>query len=250
LNPAKRPPSDPYNRSNQPPSLQPAIQNLKQPPTPATVYSLHASLQDKPPIIPPVTVPSLNLLQPAIRRMLHTTTTPVTIPYPQSPSNPGPSPLPSFQRPTPVTVDPQASKPQFPAAIRPRVLFPDNVPPISPTQPHDPDLPELPPSVSDQYRQIFNYHHKYTHHRYHQPDRVEAKLSTTNFKANFPWGDALSSNKETNTFRQYYQNINGIKLDDQGGDLASFLFTFSELHCNVVGLCETKLDVSKYQLKR
>jgi exonuclease III len=60
----------------------------------------------------------------------------------------------------------------------------------------------------------------------------------------------LSTDKATNTFCLYYQNINGIKLDDRGGDLASFLFTFDELHRDVVGLCETKLDVSKYHVKK
>jgi exonuclease III len=120
--------------------------------------------------------------------------------------------------------------------------------PPTPPQPLPSDL--TPPlTVVDQYRRLFNYAHQYEVCRYHQPDRFKAKLSMTNFKANHPWGDDFALAKPPNTFRLYYQNINGIKLDDRGGDLASFLTTFSELQCDVVGLCEIKLDVSKYKVK-
>jgi hypothetical protein len=97
---------------------------------------------------------------------------------------------------------------------------------------------------------MFNYAHQYEVCRYHQPDRIKAKLSSTNFKDNHPWGDDLCLAKPPNTFRLYYQNITGIKLDDRGGDLASFLTTFSELQCDVVGLCEIKLVVSKYKVRQ
>jgi exonuclease III len=97
---------------------------------------------------------------------------------------------------------------------------------------------------------MFNYAHQYEVCRYHQPDRIEAKLSSPNFKDNHPWGDDLCLAKPPNTFRLYYQNINGIKLDDRGGDLASFLTTFSELQCDVVGLCKIKLDVLKYKVRQ
>jgi exonuclease III len=129
-------------------------------------------------------------------------------------------------------------------------LFSEDSPQPSPTKNQDTEPAPAPLSIADQYRKLFNYAHQYSHCRYHQPDRVEAKLSAMNFKSNFPWGDDLSTDKNPNTFRQYYQNINGIKLDDRGGDLASFLFTFDELNCDLVGLCKTKLDVSKYHVKK
>jgi hypothetical protein len=131
--------------------------------------------------------------------------------------------------------------------MRPRILFDSAPEPLPPTPP----LSLSPPlSVVDQYRRLFNYAHQYERCSYHQPDRVEAKLSSTNFKSNFPWGDDFSLDKAPNTYRMYFQNINGIKLDDRGGDLAYFLPIFDELQCDLVGLCEIKLDVSKYKVRQ
>jgi exonuclease III len=76
------------------------------------------------------------------------------------------------------------------------------------------------------------------------------KLSTTNLADNFPWGDDLSLEKPDSCFCIYYQNVNRIKLDVKGGDLSSFMSTFDKLSCNVVGISKTKLDVTKFAVKK
>ena len=132
--------------------------------------------------------------------------------------------------------------------IRPRSLF------LAPNLTHNdqtPASPQPPPEISavDQFKTMFDYHHKYKN-RYHQPDRAEAKLSTTNLKSNHPWGDELSQTKSPSTFRLYYQNVNGMQIDDQGGDFTAICSTIHRLGCDLVGFCEIKLDVSKYQVKK
>jgi exonuclease III len=95
---------------------------------------------------------------------------------------------------------------------------------------------------------MFNYDHHYRNH-YKQPDRTESKLSATNFANNFPWGDDVVLPKPSTTFRLYYQNVNGIKLDDYGGEFTEICSTLSHLQADVVGFCETKLDTTKYPVR-
>ena len=51
-------------------------------------------------------------------------------------------------------------------------------------------------------------------------------------------------------FRLYYQNVNGIQIDDKGGDFTAICSTIHHLGCDLVGFCETKLDVSKYEVEK
>jgi exonuclease III len=116
------------------------------------------------------------------------------------------------------------------------------------TQPAPP--PPCQETIIATFKQLFNYSNQPSGLRYHQPDRQEAKLLTANLADNFPWGHDLLLPKPVHCFRTYYQNVNGTKLDTQGENLSSFLSTFDELNCDLVGLCETKLDVSKYTVKK
>jgi hypothetical protein len=68
---------------------------------------------------------------------------------------------------------------------------------------------------------MFNYDHNYRNH-YKQPDRTELMLSATNFANNFPWGDDAVLPKPPTTFCQYYQNVNGIKLDNTAASSPQF----------------------------
>lgn len=145
----------------------------------------------------------------------------------------------------------QSSPPSTPPlAFRPRALFSDSPP--SPPAAHTvcaTDPTAVPLTVVDQFKNLFNYHHSYRN-RYHQSERQESQLSTINLSNNLPWGDDLSLSKSPHTFRLYYQNINGIKLDESGGDLDSICSTIKELGCDLYGFSETKLDVSKYSVKK
>ena len=101
----------------------------------------------------------------------------------------------------------------------------------------------------DQFKALFNYHHTYKN-RYNQTDRHEAKLSTSNLASNHPWGDVLQLVKPPRVFRLYYQNVNGVKMDASGGDLLTICPILHMLSCDIVGLCETKLDTSKYSVRQ
>ena len=134
--------------------------------------------------------------------------------------------------------------------IQPRELFHDrdnidqNTVPVATTTPESPK-----PNIVDQFKSIFNYEHTYRN-RYPQDDRKESKLSEVNFTNNIPWGNDLSLNKSDGIFRQYYQNINGIRLDASGGDLPMIAATMRELQSDIVGFCEIKLDVTKYSVRK
>ena len=53
-----------------------------------------------------------------------------------------------------------------------------------------------------------------------------------------------------NTFRQYAQNINGLKIDEKGGDLNQISEFLNIYQCDIVGLSEINLDVTKYKVQR
>jgi hypothetical protein len=70
------------------------------------------------------------------------------------------------------------------------------------------------------------------------------------FKTNIPWGDNLSFQKPASIFRLYYQNVNGIKLDEHGGELRAICQIIKELDCDLCRFCKTKLDTVKYQVRK
>ena len=60
----------------------------------------------------------------------------------------------------------------------------------------------------------------------------------------------MSLPKSKLTFRMYCQNVNGIQLDEVGGDFSHICTTTHTLQCDLVGICETKLDTSKYAVRK
>jgi hypothetical protein len=79
---------------------------------------------------------------------------------------------------------------------------------------------------------MFNYDHHYRNH-YKQPDRTESKVSAMSFANNIPWGDDLVLPKLSTTFRLYFQNVNGIKLDEYGGEFSAICSMISHLQADV-----------------
>jgi hypothetical protein len=94
---------------------------------------------------------------------------------------------------------------------------------------------------------MFNYAHDYRL-QFDQQPRHPAVLSTNNLK-NLHWGDKLKYPRPKNTFRVYCQNVNGLKIDDQGGELQPISEFLREYQCNLVGLTEINLSVSKYKVR-
>lgn len=56
--------------------------------------------------------------------------------------------------------------------------------------------------------------------------------------------------KRKNSFRLYCQNINGLKLDEKGGDLHAINEFLNKYQCDAVGFSEINLDVSKYKVQQ
>ena len=60
----------------------------------------------------------------------------------------------------------------------------------------------------------------------------------------------MSLPKPAGVFRVYSQNINGLRLDKNGGDLCAITDFLNTYQCDAVGFSEVNLDVSKYQVRR
>jgi hypothetical protein len=105
------------------------------------------------------------------------------------------------------------------------------------------------PTIATRWRTLLNYSNNY-HLSYQQPPHLAATLSDSNLKTNVPWGNMLSCPKPKDTFRLYSQNINGLKLDDTGGELSTISDFINTYQCDIVGFLELNLDVSKYKVKK
>jgi hypothetical protein len=120
-----------------------------------------------------------------------------------------------------------------------------------------PSSPEIPVEIhissqqrlAQRWRTLFNYSHDYRL-EFHQPTRQAAFLSETNLSNNNPWGDDMICPKGKEIFRLYSQNINGLKLDNCGGDLQPIADFINEYQCDIIGFSETNVDVSKYAVKK
>ena len=244
--PTKKPITNPYKKTET--KQTKTDKNIPDPtPIQTPVYDLFNDIEQD----PPARRPSYDLIDPSAILSLNTQTQspqPAQIQLTSTPvSTSTPLPMPILHS---DLLSDRKTERQLPQTIRPRELFRteptddyENVQ-LSDTSPASPV-----PNIVDQYKSLFNYDHNYRN-RYHQQDRKESKLSKTNLSKNLPWGDDLSLSKKPGIFRQYYQNVNGIKLDDSGGDLPTIALTVRELQCDLIGFCEIKLDVSKYQVRK
>jgi hypothetical protein len=142
-----------------------------------------------------------------------------------------------------------SSLPLTPSNMNPLApaFTPRSTSPTIPLTDNDDALPESTPAM--QWRSLFNYAHNY-HLFYLQLSRQAATLSEINLKNNAPWGDVMPCPKQKNIFCLYSQNINGLKLDNEGGDLATISDFFNTYQCDVVGFSELNLNVSKYKVKK
>ena len=60
----------------------------------------------------------------------------------------------------------------------------------------------------------------------------------------------MSIPKPSGIFRVYSQNVNGIRLDTNGGELCAIADFLNGSQCDAVGFSEINLDVSKYRVRR
>ena len=102
-------------------------------------------------------------------------------------------------------------------------------------------------NTTQQWRQVFNYTHNY---RLNYNQKVRTTGASLNLTANKSWGDEMIYPKQKNTFRLFSQNINGLKIDEKGGDLIPISEFLTIYQCDMVGFSEINLDVSKYKARK
>ena len=130
----------------------------------------------------------------------------------------------------------------------------DEFVPMSSLTPLESDDRETPTPIGPhhvpvEWRRLFNYSHDYRL-AYHQPSRTSATTPNPTLGLNNHWGDPMSLPKQRNIFRVYCQNINGLKLDEQGGDIPPISEFVNQYQCDVVGFSETNLDSTKFSVQK
>jgi len=68
-------------------------------------------------------------------------------------------------------------------------------------------------------------------------------------KENVPKGDHLQ-HKNENTFRIYFQNVNGLKLDALGGDFTEVCYVAAETQSDVLAIAESNLDFTQHYVRK
>jgi hypothetical protein len=75
-------------------------------------------------------------------------------------------------------------------------------------------------------------------------DRADKSNSTAqrNLQRNLPAGDALVTPKPANTTRLFFQNVNGLQLDQKGGKLREISVQMNEMEVDYVGVSEPNIN--------
>ena len=71
--------------------------------------------------------------------------------------------------------------------------------------------------------------------------------STTYYNTNL--GDCLQEHKCEGTTQLYFQNLNGIKWDDQGGTWPMICQAMLGTQADIIGFAEINQDTTKYEVK-
>ena len=78
---------------------------------------------------------------------------------------------------------------------------------------------------------------------------TETSESSTNTEQNTTIGDTIND-KQDNTFRILFNNVNGLQLDDAGGKFQVLTATAEDLKVDFVGIAETNIDNTKLSVRR
>ena len=74
-------------------------------------------------------------------------------------------------------------------------------------------------------------------------------LSTENMQNNSHWGDEIQHQKPPNTTQVYCQNVNGFKLDKEGGQYSLFCKIHQEIQADISCCQEINLDTTQNEVK-
>jgi exonuclease III len=73
-------------------------------------------------------------------------------------------------------------------------------------------------------------------------------LSAENLKTNVAWGDLIQQQKTDNITRVYCQNVNGFKLDPEGGQYSSYCKIHQEIQADITCCQEINLDTTQHSV--
>jgi exonuclease III len=74
-------------------------------------------------------------------------------------------------------------------------------------------------------------------------------ISQTNLTANTPWGDKIAE-KEDHILRIYAQNVNGIKIDADGGQYKEICNLAKEVQADIFCFQEHNLDTTQFKIRQ
>ena len=81
-----------------------------------------------------------------------------------------------------------------------------------------------------------------------QPQRRPIVMTVANTRVNHPWGDELIE-KTTSIVRVYASNVNGIRLDDRGGQFDTLCKVHKEVQADIVCGQEHNLDTTQVAIR-
>ena len=64
------------------------------------------------------------------------------------------------------------------------------------------------------------------------------------------WGDELVEQKDENTIRIYFQNLNGIKWDKDGGNWPAICQAMAGIHADIFGFAEVNQNTAKLEVQQ
>ena len=77
----------------------------------------------------------------------------------------------------------------------------------------------------------------------------EEEASTGHQQGDF-WGDILTDEKESNITRIYFQNLNGIKWDTDGGNWPAICQAMGGIQADIMGFAEVNQNTAKAEIKQ
>ena len=102
------------------------------------------------------------------------------------------------------------------------------------------------PTVTQQWARFFSRSTSEPSTHNQDPARITASLSDENLRNNVHWGDPLTQQKDPTHTRIYCQNVNGFKLDPEGGQFSSFCKIHQEIQADISCCQELNLDTTQH----
>jgi hypothetical protein len=75
--------------------------------------------------------------------------------------------------------------------------------------------------------------------------RKECQMNIQNLATNVYWGDEMKE-KPDNALRIFCQNVNGLQIDTEGGDVKDVCLLMNEIQADIGAITEHNLDVKSF----